>query len=114
MLRSDLHHPDAVADEVMIESGRVVGADQQSFPGPRDHRTPQQGRAPVRVRRPNSDHAVGCEQPVEPLLENQPAAIEDTDPSAHLLDLGQQVAGQEDRRAAALRSISSRLISWMP
>ena len=33
------------------------------------------------------------------LLEHQPAAVQHADPGTHLLDLGEQVAGQEDRRA---------------
>ena len=37
------------------------------------------------------------------VLQHQPAAVEHADPGAQLLDLGQQVAGQEDRRPAAVQ-----------
>ena len=36
------------------------------------------------------------------ILDDEPAAIENTDPSAQRFDLGEQMTGQEDRRAAGV------------
>ncbi len=53
-------------------------------------------RTCVDVRGVHLDPAGGPPELVELGLQDQPAPVEDADPGAHLLDLGEQVAGEED------------------
>ena len=67
-------------------------------PGRRAGRAPVPHRGCGRTVRP-----VGCCSVVEVVLDHQPTAVEHADAGAQLLDLGEQVAGQEDRRALAVQ-----------
>ena len=48
-------------------------------------------------------------QLVDRPMPDQPAGREDPDPVAHRLDLGQQVAGQQDRDAALVDELAQQL-----
>ena len=55
------------------------------------------------VGRVHDGGAGGRGQRGQLVLQHEPAAVEHADPRAQLLDLGQQVAGQEDRRPGAVQ-----------
>ena len=77
----------------------VVGADQQPLAVALLDGASAAARRPGRRARSHEHPAGGPLQVVEVVLEHQPAAVQHADPGAHLLDLGEQVAGDEDRGA---------------
>ena len=84
-------------------------------PGPLAQVAVEDADRPLRVGRAQHHRPGRRPQRGQRVLQHQPAAVDHADPRAQVLDLGEQVAGQEDRRAGGrLSSSSSWRISWMP
>ena len=101
-----------------LEPGHAYAGRDQSHVEARRRRRPS--RRPPRCRAPGPGRRGarwprrrrGCCTRTSPvtaadrghvLLQHQPSAVEHADPGGHLLDLGEQVAGEEDRGAVAVQ-----------
>ena len=96
LLRADRADPQPGADQPGVERGGVGVADQQPLPVPVLHLPVEQRGHLVGVRGVHDDPARRRAQRRQVVLQDQPSGVQDPDPGAQLLDLGQQVAGQED------------------
>ena len=96
LVRADRADPQPGPDQPRVERGRVGVADQQLLPVPvLDLPVEHRGHL-VGVRGVDEDPAGRRAQRGQVVLQDQPPGVQDPDPGAQLLDLGQQVAGQED------------------
>ena len=90
-------------------SRALSSAASSAVPRPRRRRAPGPGRRAGRWRRRRRAYAPAPD-PVDGadgghvLLQHQTTAVEHADPGGHLLDLGEQVAGEEDRGAAPVQA----------
>src|SRR6202034_3236476 len=101
--RADLGHAQAGGAQAAVDRGRVRVGDQQPVPvAPFHPPVEQRGRA-VDIGRSHYYSAGRGPQLVEVLLQDQPATVDDPDPGAQLLDLGELVAGQENRGAGLVQ-----------
>ena len=102
-LRADLGHAQAGGDQAGVDLGRVRVGDSSRSPSRRSTRPSSRrgARSASGVR--TMTRPVGPAQLVEVLLQDQPAAVDDPDPGAQLLDLGELVAGQENRGACLVQ-----------
>ena len=104
LLRADRADPQPGPDQSRVERGRVGVADQQLLPVPVLHLPVEQRGHLVGVRAVHEDPAGRRAQLGQVLLQHQPAGVQDPDPGAQLLHLGQQVAGQEDSHPRLVQS----------
>ena len=95
-------HRDPGGDQPRVDLGRVGAADDDPSPVDRGHPAVENARTRSGSGVCTTVAPVGAVQRGQLVLQHQPAAVEDADPRAQLLDLGEQVAGQEDRRPAAV------------
>ena len=88
---------DQLGDLVRRRSGRIASQSPSSVSGPNRPRAARAaGSSPVT----RSAYGVLAEQLLERARRDDPAGIDDRDPVAHELDLGQQVRVEEDGHAA--------------
>ena len=101
--------PDPGRDQLGVEPGGVGGADQQpASPSTLLDPVAEHGAGAAPGSGAHHDPPGGAAQVVELLLQHHPAAVEHPDPGAHLLDLGEQVAGDEDGGAVGVQREQQR------
>ncbi len=99
LLRRELGHRTPDATSRALRASGSSARTQIRSPSRRSIRPSSSARAPSGSGVRTTTRPVGRCRSLELVLQHQPAAVEHADAGAHLLDLGEQVAGEEDRRA---------------